>query len=106
MSVFTCVTVLPAVAPRRDSPIWRLLSNPQSIDDCSVSCIVYIAEIVQQSSPTSDQLQQTTPRVMIFLVEFEMLGQIADAVGQHGNLNFRGPGIALMLPVLLNQCCL
>src|SRR5207249_4003168 len=102
MSVFTCVTVLAAVALWRDSQICRLLSDTQSIDHRSVARIIYVTEIVQQPSATSDQLQQTTPRVMIFLVEFEMLGQIADTVGQYSNLNLRRPGIAVMLPVLLD----
>jgi hypothetical protein len=32
-------------------------------------------------------------------MEFEMLRQIRDPVRQHGNLNFRRPGIIVMLPM-------
>jgi hypothetical protein len=36
----------------------------------------------------------------------EMLGEIRDPVGQYRNLNLRGAGIGLVLPVLFDQLAL
>jgi hypothetical protein len=87
----------------KQQPIARLLSNSQSINDCPVPGIIDVPEIIQQSATTPDKLQQTTSGVMVFLMEFEMLRQIGDPVRQHGNLDFRGAGIAVMLSKPLYQ---
>ena len=48
--------------------------------------------------------------MVILFVDLEMLVQIADAVGQQGNLDLRGPRVCVVQLVLVNQlillfCC-
>jgi hypothetical protein len=94
---------LPAVAPGRDSGIYRLLSDAQSVDNRPIARIANVAKIIQQTAATPDEREQTTPRMVVFLVELEVLGQIRDPVRQYGDLNFWGSGIVVVLPVLLDQ---
>jgi hypothetical protein len=88
---------------QRDSGICRLLSDAQSVDDRPIARIVHVTKIVQQPATPSDELQQTTPGMVVLLMEFEVLRQIADPVRQDRDLDFRRTGIAVMLPVLLDQ---
>src|SRR5207247_10711607 len=80
-----------------------LLSDAQSLDHRTIACVANATKIVEQTPTTADQEKQATPRVMIFLVELEMLRQIRDPVGQHRDLDFRRAGIRLMLPVIIDQ---
>lgn len=69
----------------------RLLSNAKAINHSSVPCFIHTAKIVEQPSSASDQLQESATGMVIFLMGFEMFGQIRDPVGQHRNLNFGEP---------------
>jgi hypothetical protein len=77
-----------------------LLADSQSANDFSISIDVIPSQVVEQSAPLSDDLHQTAPGSMIFLVGFEMLGQVSDSFTQNCNLNFRGTRIGRMDPVL------
>lgn len=55
ISVFTCATILPAVAPQRDSGTYRLLSDAQSIDNRPIARIADVAKIIQQTATTPDE---------------------------------------------------
>ena len=44
-------------------------------------------EIVQKTSALRDHLEQAAPRMVIFLVRFEVLGQLVDALAEQRNLH-------------------
>jgi hypothetical protein len=69
MSVFTCATVA-CCSSRRQG---RLLANTQSLNDRPIPRIIDVSEIVQQSPSAADKLQQSAPRMMILLMELEMV---------------------------------
>jgi hypothetical protein len=50
-----------------------LLSEIQTFDNVSVSLDIILFDVVEKSSSLADQLKQTTARMMIFFVRFEML---------------------------------
>ena len=41
--------------------------------------------------------------MMILLVDFEVIGQIVDSLGQNRDLNFGGAGVSLVQSILLNN---
>jgi hypothetical protein len=66
-----------------------LPSDPEFLDDDSVSFDVFLLQIVEQSSSLTDNLQQTSAAVMIFFMDLEMFRQIGDPFGEDGYLHFR-----------------
>ena len=63
-------------------------------------------QIIEQSASTPDQLQQSPSGMMILLMKFEMIREIADTVRQDGDLDLRRPRIGIMLAILLDHTCL
>jgi hypothetical protein len=101
MSVFTCATSYACPARHiRAGQFISLLSNAEALDDGPIPGIIDAAEIIQNPSPPPDQLQQAPPGMVILLVGLEMFGKIRDAVGQHRNLDLRGSGVRVVLPIL------
>ena len=46
-------------------------------------------QVIKQATTLADQTQQTTTRVMVFLVRTEVLGQLVDPGREQRDLNFR-----------------
>jgi hypothetical protein len=61
---------------------------------------VLAAEVIQQPASLSHHHQKAPPPVVISLVLAEMLGEVVDALGEQGNLDFRRAGITLVMPIL------
>lgn len=59
-----------------------LFAEAETIADRPIAISVNPAQIVQQPSPAADHLQQPAARMVIFLVELEMLSEIRNPVGQ------------------------
>jgi hypothetical protein len=51
-----------------------LFSYTQTVDDFSVTVGVLTPQIIQQAPPLLDQLQQTTPRMVVLDMSFEVFG--------------------------------
>jgi hypothetical protein len=43
-----------------------------------------------------NELEQSAPARLIFFVDPKVVGQLQDAAGQNGNLNFRRTGVRIM----------
>jgi hypothetical protein len=99
--VFTCGRNKPAPSKRRAG--CPLFANLQPIQRGPIPGVIDVPQIVQEPTASTDQLQETSSRMVILLVEFEMLGQIPDTIGEYCDLHFRRPGILIMLPLLPNQ---
>jgi hypothetical protein len=48
--------------------------------DVVVLLDVYLFQVIEQTSPVLDHLQQAAPRVIVFLVYLEMLGEFVDSL--------------------------
>jgi hypothetical protein len=64
-------------------------SNSKPLDNPSVSLDILFLEIVEEAPTLTDQHQQSSARVMVFRVNLEMLGQVADPLAQNGDLYLR-----------------
>jgi hypothetical protein len=106
--VFTCVAnKVAAVTEGGDSTrLKRLFTNPQTIQRGSVTRFIDSPQIIKQAAAAADQLQEATSGMMIFLMELEMVSEIADSVREYSYLHFRRAGILVMLPILPNQVVL
>jgi hypothetical protein len=51
-------------------------------DELAIPLKVRPLHVVEDSATTPDHLEQTTPRVVVFLVDAEMVGEVVDPLGE------------------------
>ncbi len=86
--------------------MFALLSQAELADNRAVTLDVVLLQVVQQTSSVTDHLLQTAAAVEVLFVDFQVLGQVSDAVGQNSNLYFGGTGVALVSSVLRDDVVL
>src|SRR5436190_24057713 len=78
-------------------------AQPDASDQSLVTRRARLLEIIQQTAPLADHDEQSAPRVEILFVCRQVIGQVADALTQDGDLNLRRSGIALLRGVLCDM---
>ena len=86
--------------------MFALLSQAELANDRAVTLDVVLLQVVQKTSSLTDHLLQTATAVEVLLVDFQVLGQVSDAVGQNSNLYFGGTSVALVSSVLRDDVVL
>src|SRR5690606_19138785 len=80
-----------------------LLPQTQLLDQVVVARDVLLLEVREQAAALVDHPQQAAARVVVLVVVLEMLGQVADTLGEDRDLDFGGPRVALALGVVLDD---
>ena len=80
-----------------------LLSNPQAIDQASVSLEIVFLEIIEKPSPLPHKLKEAPAGVVILHMNLEVPRKMIDTLTQKGHLYLRRPSIALVEFELLNN---
>src|SRR5688572_13907339 len=93
------ISRLPYQIANRLSPNLQLFADAQAADQFGVALGVFALQVIQQAPALADQLEETASRVMIFRVRLEVLGEIADAFAENGDLNFRRAGVGFVCAV-------
>ena len=75
-----------------------LLSQVQPSHDTAIPPNIAFFEVVEQAAPLTDELEQSSARVVVLLVDLEMLGQVADSVAEQSNLDLRRPRVRTVYP--------
>ncbi len=70
------------------SRAW-LFAQSETADDFFVTGWLFFTKISQVAASLANHFEQTTTRMVILLVPFEMFHQLVDALGQEGNLHLR-----------------
>ena len=83
--------------------VKNLLTDAKLGDDGAVALDVVLRHIVQQTAALADHLEQAHTAVIVLLVHLQVLGELIDALGEDGDLDLRGAGVALMGLVLLDD---
>ncbi len=73
------------------------------MDDGLITLGIVRLEVVEQATPLADQHEKTAARAMIFLVRFEVLRQLTNALAQQRDLDFGAAGIGSMRAVLVDE---
>lgn len=66
----------------------------------------FLARYCGNAAALTDQDEQTTTGVVVVLVRLEVLGQVGDPTGEHGDLDLGGAGVALLLAELADDLLL
>jgi hypothetical protein len=70
-----------------------LLAESETTDCRSVALDILVRQIGKEPAPLSNQLQQTTTRMMIVLVGPEVISQTVDSLSEQCDLHFRRTSI-------------
>lgn len=74
-------------------PNRGLLSQAQAINDLLISLPVLSLQVLEETGPSTDHLQQSSPRGVVLLVRFQVFRQLLDSAGQQRDLHLRRAGI-------------
>ena len=64
---------------------------------------VAVLDVLQEAAALADEHHEATLRVLVLLVHLQVLGEVADALREDGDLHFGAAGIALALAELLDE---
>jgi hypothetical protein len=82
---------------------FLLAAQVQAVGYFDVTRIARLTQISQQSAALANQLEQTAAARFIVFVRAQVLGQLGDAVGQNGDLNFGRTGVGIMTMKILDR---
>lgn len=68
-------------------------TQPEARDQRAVPLDVDALEVTEQTTTLADQQEQPTTRVVVVLVKLQVLSEVEDARGEHGDLNLGRPGV-------------
>ena len=72
----------------------ELFTDAQACNQRTVALNVNLLQIIEQVSSLTNHFQQAAAAVMVLHVVLQMLGKVVDALGQNGNLYFRGEPVS------------
>ena len=84
-------------------PTRVLATQTEFFDQAPVALDVGLGQVVEQPTALADQQQQASPAVVVVLVLLEVLSEVCNPAGEHGDLNFRRTGVTLVGGVLGDQ---
>ena len=83
----------------------RLFTQTQAINQLAVTLFTLSEQEVEQAAALGDLFQQTTARVIVFFVLFEMLSELSDRVGEQRDLDLWRTSVAFEKGVVLDDLC-
>src|ERR1700687_354613 len=90
-------------ARQRPGSGGRLLADTHLQNDSLVPLGIVLLQIVEQAATPAHHHQKSATRCVVLLVRTEVLGQLADALAEKGNLDFRAAGVGGVGLVLLDD---
>lgn len=67
---------------RKEQTGRKLVAQAELLYDSLITVGIVSLEVIQQATALADQHEKTTTRTVVFLVRFEVLRQMADALAQ------------------------
>src|SRR5690606_6611842 len=72
---------------------YRSATQAQFLDQRLVPLGILAMQVVEQAAAAVDHHEQAATAVVVLLVGLEVLGELGDAGGEQGDLDFRGTGV-------------
>lgn len=80
-----------------------LLSETELLNDGAVAIDVLLLEIVQKIAALTYHLKKTAARVVVVVVEFQVLGEVGNSLGENGDLYLGRACVTLVCCVSLDD---
>ena len=84
------------------SPTFRLPSDTELLDDLVILTDIGSLEIIEELSPSRDHLKQAATRVVVLLVDLEVLRKLVYALRKQSDLYVRRTRIGIVTLVIGN----
>src|SRR5574337_234921 len=81
-------------------------ADPELFGQGPVPPRIFLFQILQKTAALADELQQAPPGVMIFHVEFEVIGETVDALREQRDLHFWRAGVPFVESNLFDEAFL
>ena len=73
-------------------PVSSLLADAKLCDDLAIAVRVALLQVIEQTTALAHQHKQAAAGAVVLLMRLEVLGQLANALAQEGDLDLRTPG--------------
>ena len=85
--------------------MYRLLADAELLlgDDGAVAVDVFALQVVEKATTLADEHLQGALGGVVFVILFQVLGQVTDAIREQGNLCLGRTGIGFAFSVLLED---
>ena len=80
-----------------------LFADAELPNDRLIALGIVSFEIVEQATPLADQHEQAAARAVVLLVRLEVVGQLANAFTDDGDLNLGTPRVSRVRLILVND---
>ena len=80
-----------------------VVADTELLDEFAVFEDVAVLDVDEQATTLTNEHEQTAARVVILGVLFEVLGEVADALGEDRDLNFSATRILSILAILSDK---
>lgn len=84
--------------------MWSLSAQTEPGDEVAVTLDIVVPDVIQEPAPSPDELHQSTPGVVITLVDLEVLGQVRYPLAEDGDLYLWRAGVGLVSTVGRDRC--
>ena len=84
----------------------KLLADAELTNNGGVALSIVGFEVVEETATSADHHEEAAARAVVFLMEFEMVRQLANARAEQRNLHFGTAGVAVMRAVLADNALL
>ncbi len=81
----------------------RLPADAEPADDGPVPLDVVVPDVVEEPAATTDQPHEASTRVVVALMDLQVLGEVRDAFGEERDLDLGRPGVGLVNAVFGNR---
>ena len=81
----------------------NVIADTKPFDQRTVLLDVTLLDVLEKAATLTDELHEAATRVVVLFVHLEMLGQVADALGQDCNLNLYVAGVMLIFAKLFDE---
>ena len=99
----TCVPVGTYGRRHRAAFSGSLSPQPKVCDEAAIPLDILVPEVLEKPPALADHHQQASPAVMVFLIDLQMLGEMADALGEQRNLNLGRTRVRVVQPMFFDN---
>src|SRR5204862_50398 len=75
----------------------------QLLDERAVAFDALALQVVEHAATLTDELEQTTARMVVLEVRLEVLGEVGDPLGEEGDLDLGGSGVGIVTTEFSNN---
>ena len=80
-----------------------VVADTELLDELAVLLDVALLDVLQHTAALTDEHHEAATGVVVLLVRLQVLGEVADALREDGDLNLGGTGVLIVLAELLDE---